>query len=438
MENEILDFKQNLRRHIEELLAKRQFEEAGELVNQIVFSTDKFIFTYILDEWIRYIQILLEILRCESRWELENNTLDKFPSYEEFKRVYLEVKFAIRYVLFGFGQVYTDKIVELCRTYNLSADFVAVAIKNCVPQKYVNDTFAKIKVLFEKKEISKIFIERLDLYADFYLQSNSNVGEAIGFNKCINAKNLIAANSSLIIKKIDANTPLERDNYINDKKICYVLCGNNSRYVDEVIVYLKHQIMPEGFQAEVRVVENAKSMTQGYNAACRSTNAKYKVYIHQDTFIFDRLFTIKLLDIFSQNEYKLLGVAGCKKIPKSGMWGDSEEPKYFALLQDYILYVMDGTVESNKKVEEVQALDGVLLATCKNIEWREDLFTHFHFYDISESLEYKKHGYKVGVLTDGQFGVLHEVSVNQKEHTIPEYEKARNIFIEEYKQFLKG
>ena len=87
MENEILDFKQNLRRHIEELLAKRQFEEAGELVNQIVFSTDKFIFTYILDEWIRYIQILLEILRCESRWELENNTLDKFPSYEEFKRV---------------------------------------------------------------------------------------------------------------------------------------------------------------------------------------------------------------------------------------------------------------------------------------------------------------------------------------------------------------
>lgn len=196
--------------------------------------------------------------------------------------------------------------------------------------------------------------------------------------------------------------------------------------------------MPEGFQAEICIVENAKSMTQGYNVACKSTNAKYKVYLHQDTFIFDRLFTIKLLDIFRQNEYQLLGVAGCKQMPESGMWGESKEKKYFSLLQDYILYVMDGTAESSKRVEQVQALDGVLLATCEDVEWREDLFTHFHFYDISESVEYQKRGFKVGVLTDGQFGVLHEVSVNQKEHTIPEYEKARKVFLEEYGEFLKG
>ena len=438
MEKEVLDLKQSLRQHVETLLAKRRYEEAGELVNQIVFSTDKFIFTYILDEWIRYIQILLEILRCESRWELERNTVDKFPTYEEFKKSYLEVKFAIRYVLFGFEQAYLDKIVGLCRVHDLSADFIAVAIKNCVPEKYVNDTFVKIIELFEKNDISETFIQRLNLYADYYLKNNSHVGVEIEFNKNINRKNDITENSTLIVKKVVANTPLERSNSINEKKICYILCGNNSRYVDEVIIYLKHQIMPEGFEAELCVVENAKSMAQGYNVACKSTNAKYKVYLHQDSFIFDRLFTIKLLDIFCQNEYQLLGVAGCKQMPESGMWGESKESKYFSLLQDYILYVMDGTAESRKKVEEVQALDGVLLATCEDVEWREDLFTHFHFYDISESLEYQKHGLKVGVLTDGQFGVLHEVSVNQKEHTIPEYEKARKIFLEKYGEFLKG
>lgn len=228
MEKEVLDFKQSLRQHVETLLENRKYEEAGELVNQIVFSTDKFIFTYILDEWVRYIQILLEILRCESRWGLESNTLDKFPTYEAFKKIYLEVKFAIRYVLFGFEQAYLDKMVGLCRAYDLSADFVSVAIKNCVPEKYVTDVFGKIKELFDNNDISETFIQRLNLYAEYYMESNSHQGVVIEFNKNINRKNVATENSIFVVKKVVANTPLERSNYINEKKICYILCGNNS------------------------------------------------------------------------------------------------------------------------------------------------------------------------------------------------------------------
>ena len=53
--------------------------------------------------------------------------------------------------------------------------------------------------------------------------------------------------------------------------------------------------------------------------------------------------------------------------------------------------------EAKNGVIEVEAIDGLLMATQYDIPWREDLFDKWDFYDVSQSLEFIRHGYKVVV-----------------------------------------
>jgi hypothetical protein len=53
--------------------------------------------------------------------------------------------------------------------------------------------------------------------------------------------------------------------------------------------------------------------------------------------------------------------------------------------------------EAKNGVIEVEAIDGLLMATQYDIPWRDDLFDKWDFYDVSQSLEFIRHGYKVVV-----------------------------------------
>lgn len=57
--------------------------------------------------------------------------------------------------------------------------------------------------------------------------------------------------------------------------------------------------------------------------------------------------------------------------------------------------------------QEVQVLDGVFLATSKDIDWREDLFNNWHYYDIAQSFEFQRQGYKVVIPKQRMPWVLH-------------------------------
>lgn len=65
------------------------------------------------------------------------------------------------------------------------------------------------------------------------------------------------------------------------------------------------------------------------------------------------------------------------------------------------LFPRDGTFVDNKIVNvdlfEAVAVDGVIIVTSFDLEWREDLFDGFDFYDVSQSLEFRRNGKKVVV-----------------------------------------
>lgn len=82
----------------------------------------------------------------------------------------------------------------------------------------------------------------------------------------------------------------------NPNKICFIICVNNDFWFRECVRYIEWLDVPEGMEIEILEIREAASMTAGYNEGMNSTDAKYKVYMHQDAFIINRfLFMISCL-----------------------------------------------------------------------------------------------------------------------------------------------
>ena len=88
--------------------------------------------------------------------------------------------------------------------------------------------------------------------------------------------------------------------------------------------------------------------------------------------------------------------------------------------QNYQLLNLD-QVFMESTILSVQAIDGLLMATQYDIPWREDLFQGFHFYDVSQSLEFQKAGYLIGIPNQANVWCIH---YNGDEFDADTYEKS--------------
>ena len=219
---------------------------------------------------------------------------------------------------------------------------------------------------------------------------------------------------------------------MNEKKIAFVICVSNEIYFEECQHYLNHLRIPEGYEVEVIAVREAPSMCAGYNEGMRSSDAKYKVYMHQDVFFRDRDFLEKIIRIFRSDErIGMLGVVGGVQMPKTGVvyraWNigkvDCREPD--------LSYYLEGDMEE-KQDRVVEAIDGLIMITQYDITWREDLFTNFDFYDASQAFEMRRHGYQVVVPYQETPWVIHDSSFAK----LTNYDRNRIICLKEYPEFL--
>ena len=83
-----------------------------------------------------------------------------------------------------------------------------------------------------------------------------------------------------------------------------------------------------------------------------------------------------------------------------------------------------------EKYQQVQAVDGLLIATQYDLPWREDLFHYWDFYDVSQSQEFIQKGYRVVVPSQKQPWCIHDDGFNN----LKNYYQARRIFNEQYKK----
>ncbi|NOU79238.1 glycosyltransferase [Paenibacillus sp. LMG 31459] len=213
-------------------------------------------------------------------------------------------------------------------------------------------------------------------------------------------------------------------------KVCFITCLDDEIQHEESVRYIRSLNIPEDFQIEVIAVRDAEGMAVGYNRAMIQSNAKYKVYLHQDVFIVNPNFISDILLLFSKNpKLALIGVKGGAEIPPSGLWWEAADlyGKIYESSKDNRMQLcLHNEVASD--YESVEAVDGLILITQYDLAWRDDLMKGWHMYDTAQCLEFKRRGYEVGVPYQIAPWVIHDSGPLSFEG----FEQGRLAFLNEY------
>lgn len=214
---------------------------------------------------------------------------------------------------------------------------------------------------------------------------------------------------------------------LNEKKIAFIICSNDEQETEECLFYLANLKIPEEYEKDIVLVHNASSMASGYNTGMKRTDAKYKVYMHQDTFIINQNFIFELLDIFrADRKIGLLGCVGCRRMAADGYavscWDTGK-----------VYHNLDICHYYEHEVCEVDVVDGLLLATQYDIPWREDIFQGWDYYDISQCYEFHRKGWKVVVPEQKEYWCYHDNRYSR----LTAYDEWQKKFVEEYQDIGK-
>lgn len=189
--------------------------------------------------------------------------------------------------------------------------------------------------------------------------------------------------------------------------------------------------LPSGFETELFVEREARSLASGYNRLLAATSEwRYKAYVHEDVVVLNRKLVEDLLRLFRLPTLALVGAAGCRYLPDSYVWWDGSG--VFGRVVEY----EDGT-ERLLELEQpegnyalVEAVDGLCMITQHDLAWDESL-GGFHFYDVAQSTRYVLAGYDLAVphQPDPWFG--HDRKPWDDRRTA-EFYAARDAFRERY------
>jgi hypothetical protein len=108
---------------------------------------------------------------------------------------------------------------------------------------------------------------------------------------------------------------------MNERKMDFIIAYNNERLFEECVFYINKLLIPEGYEIGLLGITDGKSLTSAYNEGMRASEAKYKVYLHQDVIILNRNFIADVIALFqSDASIGMMGVYGGADLPKDGCY----------------------------------------------------------------------------------------------------------------------
>lgn len=226
---------------------------------------------------------------------------------------------------------------------------------------------------------------------------------------------------------------------VDDKKFCFIICYNKEVYLNECLLYLQQLHIPDGYSMDILTISDAPSITKGYQAAMEESDAKYKIYMHQDVFILYPFFLDSLIQIFgSYHRIGMIGMAGSDILSEDYVMGNNGNltVNLYQRGQSYNDY-HNYRYELEHGLTVMDSIDGLLMATAYDIPWRTDILDGWDFYDLSQSFEFRKQGYKIVIPVQHYPWCLHDDG-GIIEHW--DYNRNRYICMKEYplSQFPPG
>ena len=215
---------------------------------------------------------------------------------------------------------------------------------------------------------------------------------------------------------------------MDENKISIIVYRTGGNSVDAIKQMLTDLEVPDGFKPAASLV-GGESRWQAYNKAMRASDAKYKIYIDDRTVILNQNILADLLDIF-QSDAKI-GAIGCAGAIELSTIGSS----HMSAKRCGKMYIgaNKGLYEWNKieaRCLEVEALDGFLIATQHDVDWREDLFDANSFGTEAQCLEMRRGGYKCVVAQQSEPWLWYQ------SESMPFHDECRQKFLAEYSKEL--
>ena len=214
---------------------------------------------------------------------------------------------------------------------------------------------------------------------------------------------------------------------LNERKFAFIICANNDMFLKECMAYINNIEIPEGYTADVLVVSEAASMCAGYNEGMEGSDAKYKIYLHQDVMLCNPKILYEVLECFKDPNVGMLGAVGNRKLQPSANMSDGTRIGLVELCGTTDKSIIG---ENPGCITDVEALDGLLLITQYDIRWREDIFDGWDFYDLSQCREFMNKGYRVCVPHFDRAWCMHYYGLTLGKLT--KYDHYRQIYQDEY------
>lgn len=244
---------------------------------------------------------------------------------------------------------------------------------------------------------------------------------------------------------------------MDDKEFYFIACVNDEVLYAECERHIDALSIPKGYRIEKVKITAAKGMAEAYQKAMQQSNARYKIYLHQDTFILNKNLLYDILRLFMLHQrIGMIGVVGATRLPSTGIWFNSALHSFGEVRENRrgggLNYLLGGWNKQKyrlmrfrrvrKEYLPVVVIDGLIMITQYDIPWRTDLYGGFIYYEGPQCIEFIKQGYEVVVPRQEQTWCMHygnrtERAKDEEERYRAQFRTNMAIFRREYAEFLQ-
>jgi pyruvyltransferase len=215
-----------------------------------------------------------------------------------------------------------------------------------------------------------------------------------------------------------------------------ITVGYSTKKIDlEFRDYIEKSCGLKGVQVIPFENPGTHSLTEVYNKILEQSTNDIVVLCHDDIYFEKNNWGNKVMKHFKRNpEYGILGVAGSKYIPRTGMWWEIQSEMFGVVNHEHEgkKWTSKYSEPKGNKLDETVIVDGLFIAVNKpNLKLRfNDEVKGFHFYDVDFCFR--------NFLENVKIGVLYDIRITHKSIgvTNEEWEKSRQQFSETYKDNL--
>jgi hypothetical protein len=215
-----------------------------------------------------------------------------------------------------------------------------------------------------------------------------------------------------------------------------ITIGFSTRKIDENYITLLEKSCGNKNVQIIPIENNGEySLSEVYNKILDQAENDIVVLCHDDLKFDTTGWVYKLKSHFEKNpEYGIIGLAGSKYMPKSGMWWEVQPTMYGIVNHEHEGKKWESkySKEIGNKLEPTVMVDGLFFAVHKQRIKKnfDETVKGFHFYDVTFSFQNYLEGVKVGVCTD--IRVTH-LSIGQ---TNEQWESNRVEFAKKFEDVL--